>query len=213
MNLKPQELSRRQRYKITTGAILPRPIAWVGTVDIHGQPNLAPFSFFTVASTEPLTLVFCPQQSEQGKKDTLRNIEATREFVVNIPNEDTAEAMNLTATPFPAGESEFEHVGLTPVPSVSVQAPRVAEAPVAFECTLKQIVTAGSGAVVFGEVQGIYVREDVYRDGYIDLEALKPIGRLAGSGYVRVTDVFEMERITDPAKFQRTASSQSKGEI
>ncbi len=203
MNLKPQDLPRHQRYKITIGAILPRPIAWVSTVDAHGQPNLAPFSFFTVASTDPLTLIFCPQESEQGKKDTLHNIEVTREFVVNIPNEETAVAMNLTATPFPTGESEFEHAGLTPAASTSVQAPRVAEAPVAFECTVQQIVTVGSGAAVFGEVQSIYLRDDVYRDERIDLEALKPIGRLAGSSYVRITDVFELKRITDPAKFQR----------
>ena len=190
----PAALPERQRYKITTGTILPRPIAWVSSMNGQGQLNLAPFSYFTVAATDPLTLIFCPQLRGGEKKDTLRNIEETGQFVVNLTNEATAQAMNLCATDLPPGESEFEWAGVTPAPSRTVAVPRVAEAPVAFECVLDRIVTVGNGASVFGTVTGIHVRDDIYVDGYIDLAALQPIGRLAGNGYSRVTDQFEIVR-------------------
>jgi flavin reductase (DIM6/NTAB) family NADH-FMN oxidoreductase RutF len=188
------------------GAILPRPIAWVSTMDSAGNLNIAPYSYFTAVCSSPMTLVFCPGYSPQkeGKKDTLRNIEALPEFVINLVNEEVAEAMNLTAAILPHSQSEFEFAGLTPVPSETVQVPYVAEAPIAFECKLQRIVTVsdqpGGGSAVFGEVQCIHVRDDIYQDGYILLEAYKPIGRLGGAGYVRVTDTFEMQRPSLPAK-------------
>lgn len=191
----PSTLPERQRYKITTGTILPRPIAWVSSMDADGRLNLAPFSYFTVAATDPLTLLFCPQLRAGEKKDTLHNIEATGQFVVNLANEATAQAMNLCATDLPPGESEFEWAGVTPAPSRTVAVPRVAEAPVAFECVLERIVTVGNGASVFGTVTGIHVRDDIYVDSYIDLAAFQPIGRLAGNGYCRVTDLFEIVRM------------------
>ena len=206
MILNPDELQQRERYKILIGTILPRPIAWVSTVDAAGQLNLAPFSYFTIASTTPMTLLFCPQLplGTQAKKDTLRNIEEVPEFVVNLTNSDTVEAMNLSATVLPPGRSEFEWAGVTPAASAHIRVPRVAEAPVAFECTLQRIVTVsdqpGGGSVVFGEVRCIHLRDDLYSDGgKIDLNRLKPIGRLAGSAYARVTDTFELERMPPPA--------------
>ena len=151
-----------------------------------------------------MTLIFCPQTkgSEGEKKDTLRNIEALPEFVVNLTNEETAEKMNLTATVLPPGHSEFEWAGLTPAPSTVISVPRVAEAPVSFECRLQQIVTIGSGegggSAVFGEVVCIHIRDDVYVDSYVKLEVLKPIGRLAGPSYARATDTFDMFRQPPP---------------
>lgn len=200
MILKPHEMAPRDIYKIASGTVLPRPIAWVSSVNEEGQPNLAPFSYFTIASSDPLTLLFSVGCKADGsKKDTWRNAETTGAFVVNIVDETTAEAMNITATAFAHGVSEFEMAGLTPRPGVAVAVPRVGEAPVAYECTLQQIVKVGSNAVIFGEVQRIHVRDDIYDGNHIDIRALRPIGRLAGNGYCRVTDLFEMVRITDPA--------------
>ena len=113
-----------------------------------------------------------------------------------------AGAMNLTATSLPYGQSEFEWAGVTPAPSETIRVPRVAEAPVAFECKLQRIVMVseqpGGGAAVFGEVQRIHLRDDLYVDGHVPVDKLKPIGRLGGNGYVRVTDTFEMERVPPP---------------
>ena len=204
MRLKPADLASNDSYKVLIGSVLPRPIAWVSTMDEKGNLNAAPFSFFTVGAREPMTLIFCPQVSglSTGEKDTLRNIGKVPEFVVNITNEETAERMNLTATPLPHGQSEFEWAELTPAPSEAISVPRIAEAPISFECRLQRIVTIGEGpgggSAVFGEVQCIHVRDDLYQDGYIHLERLKPIGRLAGAGYTRVTDIFFMERRPPP---------------
>lgn len=203
MILKPGELNRRERYNLIIGSVLPRPIAWVSTMDQRGNLNLAPFSYFTAACSTPMTLLFCPGVHPDGrKKDTWRNIERLPEFVINITNEETAEQMNRCATILPPGESEFEWAGVTPVPSETIQVPRVAEAPISFECILQQIVTVsdqpGGGAVVFGEVQCVHVRDGLYAGGRVNLEALRPIGRLAGMGYTRVTDTFVMERLPPP---------------
>lgn len=206
MILNPTDLSPKELYKLSIGTILPRPIAWVSTIDGDGKLNLAPFSYFTAVCSEPLTLLFCPQISRETgqKKDTWRNIEAVPEFVINITNEETASAMNLTATILPPGESEFEFAGLTPLPSETIRVPRVAEAPVAYECTLQQIVVVndgpGGGAAILGEVQRIHIRDDIYVDGYVDIDRLKPIGRLAGPNYARITDTFSMERLPPPTQ-------------
>ena len=204
MIIKPEELAERDRYKILIGSILPRPIAWVSTMNTAGNLNLAPFSYFTVGATNPMTLIFCPQRvgKEARKKDTWLNIEKIPEFVINLTNEETAEQMNLTATVLPPGHSEFEWAGVTPAPSATISVPRVAEAPVAFECRLQQIVTigegTGGGAAIFGEVQCVHIRDDIYVDTYVKLEVLKPIGRLAGNGYTRITDIFNMIRQPPP---------------
>lgn len=204
MILKPDQLDIKDSHKVLIGSILPRPIAWVSSMDADGNLNLAPYSFFTVGARKPMTLIFCPLvPGEPGsKKDTLRNIEQRPEFVVNLTNEETAQAMNRSATVFPPGMSEFEWAGVTPAASETIAVPRVSEAPVAFECLLQQIVTIseepGGGSAIFGEVQCIHIRDDLYAEGYVLLESLKPIGRLAGSSYVRVRDTFEMDRLPVP---------------
>ena len=204
MILNPEELSRKDRYKLVIGAMVPRPIAWVSSMRANGDLNLAPFSYFTAVCPEPMTLLFCPgwSSARNVRKDTWRNIEEVPEFVINITNEETAVAMNRSATEFKRGINEFEWAGVTPAPSETIRVPRVLEAPVSFECKLQQIVgvsdAPGGGAAVFGEVQRIHIRDDIYRDGYVDIHALKPIGRLAGAGYTRVTDLFEMARLPVP---------------
>ena len=199
MILRPDELGQRDAYKLLTGVVVPRPIAWVSTIDAEGRPNLAPFSFFTVVCSDPMTMLFCPGAlSSGGQKDTLRNIQAVPEFVINLTDEKTAGAMNLSATELPPGESEFDWAKVTPIPSETIRVPRVLEAPVSFECKLQQIVTVseqpGGGSAVFGEVMSMTIRDDVYVDGYVDLAALQPIGRLSGPNYVHITDIFSMER-------------------
>jgi flavin reductase (DIM6/NTAB) family NADH-FMN oxidoreductase RutF len=206
MIINPADYSQQDNYKLLIGTILPRPIAWVSSMNEDGVLNLAPFSFFTIAATIPMTLIFCPQVPSSGtrpKKDTLHNVERVPEFVVNLTNEDTVEQMNLSATELPTGQSEFEWAGVTPLPSTTIRVPRVAEAPVAFECVLQRIVTIsdapGGGAAVFGEVKLIHIRDDLYgANGRINLEALRPIGRLAGAGYARVTDTFDLARVPPP---------------
>ena len=200
MIVDPAVLASRDRYKLLISTILPRPIAWVSTMDSAGNLNLAPFSYFTGVCSNPMTLLFCPSVAATtgNKKDTLQNIEEIPEFVINLVNEENAEAMNQTSALLRRDQSEFAFAGLTPVPSETIRVPRVAEAPISYECKLQRIVTVseepGGGAAVFGEVQRIHLRDDLYDDGVVQLEAFKPIGRLGGSGYVRVTDTFNLER-------------------
>jgi len=203
MIIDPKTISSKERYKLTIGAILPRPIAWVSSMDKEGRLNLAPFSYFTVVCSDPLTLVFCPGVHPNGQpKDTWRNIEEMPAFVINLTNEETAEAMNRSATIFPHGVSEFEWAGVTPAPSETIPVPRVAEAPVSFECTLNQILVInnqpGGGAAIFGTVQRIHIRDDIYVDGYVNLERLKPIGRLAGPNYTRLGEILTIHRLPPP---------------
>lgn len=206
MLFEPDNLDLRERYKLMIGTVLPRPIAWVSTMDAEGRLNLAPFSYFTGVCNEPLTLMFCPvvPATQGSKKDTLRNIEETGEFVINMTDEHTAEAMNLSATALPHGESEFEWANVTPEPSHAITVPRVKEAPVAFECVLQTIVHVsdrpGGGSAVFGEVKAVHVRDDLYAGGRIDLAAYRPIGRLGGNGYTRIENTFEMKRVPPPER-------------
>lgn len=140
----PKTLTSKACYKFAIGAIVPRPIAWVSTVAPDGTLNVAPFSFFTAASIDPFILMFCPQVPTVGeRKDTLNNIRSLPEFVVNITNEDTMAAMSKSAALLPPTQSEFEYAGLTAAPSETISVPRVAEAPLAFECKLRQITEFG----------------------------------------------------------------------
>jgi flavin reductase (DIM6/NTAB) family NADH-FMN oxidoreductase RutF len=201
MELDPQTLPWKSIYKILTGSILPRPIGWVSTVSAAGQPNLAPFSFFNVVCANPPTVLFCPmiRSTDGGQKDTLNNIRATGEFVVNIVTQELAQAMTLSSVEALAEVNEFEFAGLASAPSVVVRPPRVADSPIHFECKLRQIVEIndqpGGGNIVIGTIVHLHVDERVrLGEDKIDLSALRPIGRLTGSAYVRVTDVFEIER-------------------
>lgn len=189
-------------YKLIIGSIVPRPIGWISTVNEQGQPNLAPFSFFNGVSGSPPHVLFCPtiRGTDGGRKDSLHNVRATGEFVANIVTEDLAEAMNISATEFPPDVNEFEAAGVTTAPSQAVRPPRVAESPVNFECKVAQIVDIGPGGsggnVVIGEVLHIQVADRVLFNGdKVDIEKLRPIGRLAGSSYCRVRDIFELHRL------------------
>ena len=192
--------------RVLTGVVVPRPIAFVSTISTDGIVNLAPYSFFNAVAYDPPTIVFSSSRRVPTKeKDTLANIEATGEFVVNIVVDDIAEAMNKTAAEYPADVSEFEIAGLTPAPSDRVKAPRVAESPVNMECRLVQVVPIGSGdhahGLVIGEIIWMHVRDDIIDGHRINHQVLKPTGRLAGNMYCHTDDTYEMVRpVYDPAK-------------
>lgn len=197
----PAQHSNQENYKLIIGSVLPRPIAFVSTCSADGRLNLAPFSFFNAVCSNPPTVLFCPmvRGSDAGKKDTLRNIEETGEFVVNVVSEDIVVPMNQTAAEYPYGVNEFEQAGLTPAPSIVVKPPRVLESPISMECKLQQVIYVGdggvgSGSVVLGTVVRFHIREDLYSNGRIDTARLKPVARLAGSAYCPVREAFELER-------------------
>lgn len=192
----PAALEPSAIHKLLIGSVVPRPIAWVSTADRAGQPNLAPFSFFTIASVDPPQLLFCPLHGPGGKKDTLLNIQATGEFVLHIVSEELVAAMNQTAAPYPAGTSEFAAAGIAATPSVRVGPPRVSAALVAFECRAVTVVPLAGSEVVIGQVVLAHVHESVYDHGRIQLAALRPVARLAGNFYARTTDIFELARPT-----------------
>lgn len=201
MEINPDTLPNLSVYKLMSGSILPRPIGWVSSVDAEGRPNLAPYSFFNGVCPNPPHVLFCPniRRTDGSNKDTLNNVRATGEFVLNIVTETLAAAMNITAAEVPADVDEFEAAGLTIAPSVTVKPPRVAESPIHFECKVAQIVDIsdepGGGSVVIGRVVHLHIDDRLLIDGdKIDLAALQPVGRLAGGGYCRVTDLFELER-------------------
>ncbi len=199
MQLDPEALEVRDRYLLMIGMIQPRPIAWVSTVSPGGAPNLAPFSFFTGICANPMTVCFAPVNDRHGrKKDTLINIEATKQFVVNLATEANAEKMNQTSAPYPYGVSEFEKVGLTALASVKVKPPRVAESPAAYECELVQIVRLGEGPLagnlIVGKVVMIHCDDRLYNGGRIRHQDLKAIGRMEGAWYARTSDAFELPR-------------------
>ena len=187
---------------VLTGVIVPRPIAFVSTVSHSGEVNLAPYSFFNAVSYK--NVVFSSSRNVGNKsKDTLRNIEETGEFVVNIVVDPIAEAMNATAAEFPEGEDEFGIAGLTHAPSEIVKAPRVAESPVNIECKLDQIVQLGSGdhehGLVIGEILLMHVCDDIIDGHRIDQAKLMATGRMAGNMYCRTGERYEMVRpVYDP---------------
>lgn len=200
MELDFTQLSVRDAYQWMTRTILPRPIAWVSTISADGRTNLAPFSFFQGVSSNPPILMFVPVNDRHGvKKDTLKNIEQVPEFVVNLVPHALAEVMNATAATLPYGESEFDKFGITAAPAQKVRPPRVAAAPVAFECVLHQVLPIAEGPsganVVFGRILLAHVRDDVLAaDGKADAGKLDLIGRLGDADYATTRERFVVTR-------------------
>ena len=202
VSINTKEIPFQDRYKLLIGSIVPRPIGFVSTISPDGIYNLAPFSFFNGVCSEPMTVLFCPviRGSDGKEKDTLKNIKATKEFVVNIVSEEFAEKMNQCSAEYPPNVDEFKESGLTPEKSEVIKPPLVKEAKVNMECKLIQLVEIGNkpggGTVVIGEVVYFHASEDVYQDGKIILSKLKPVARLGGTDYARVTDIFSLPRPT-----------------
>lgn len=192
------KISWQDQYKLMVGTVTPRPIALVTTMGANG-PNAAPFSFFNAVGSDPAMLMFSVGDRGGKDKDTVRNIRETPEFVVHIVSDAIKNQMNVCAVDYPYGVDELARAGLTAVPSRKVRVPRIAEAPVAMECRLMQIVELGRKPyhVVFGEVVYFHYQDGIVNDRFhVDVGAINPIGRLAGKGgYCRITDRFEMPRI------------------
>ncbi|MBT2680094.1 flavin reductase family protein [Bacillus sp. ISL-35] len=202
MEIKTDSLEWKDAYKLLQGSVLPRPIAFVSSQDENGTTNLAPFSFFTVISANPMMVCFSPMRrgTDGAKKDTLNNIEATKQFVINIVSEDFVQQMNDCATEFTADVDEFEASGLTKIESAAVNPPRVQESKVHLECELDQVLhfgqdEAGAGSLVIGKVVHVHVEDDLYENGRINSEKLNPVGRLAGATYtLPLAKTFELQR-------------------
>ena len=190
----PQSMDQHAFYRLLTAVVVPRPIAWVSTMSADGfSANLAPHSFFTVACVEPPIVQF----TSVGRKDTLVNVEATREFVVNFASESMFGQINDTATDFPHGVDEFEAVGVEREAALRVKPPRVAGAPVALECRLHSTLCLGNSTVVFGEVLHAAVNDEVLVDGHPEIRLLRPLSRLGKNewGTTEPEGIRELARI------------------
>jgi len=185
-------------YALLASLVTPRPIAWVSTLSPDGVVNIAPFSFFNLLGANPPILGFCPGDREDGTpKDTARNIRLTHEFVVNLVDESTAEAMNRTAASLPYGVSELQSAGLTTLPSSTVKPPRIAESPASLECKEWGTLQIGGNRLIIGLIKRVQVRDELVdaQTQRIRTERLHVIGRMASPHwYCRTQDRFEMKR-------------------
>ena len=204
LSIDPTRHQPRDIYKLMTGIIVPRPVALVSTVDLHRNANLAPFSFFAGVGSAPPTVLFCPalraggDTEPAGRKDTLRNVETTREFVINVVSEEISAQANATAAEVGPEVDEFKLSGLTPLPSEVVKVPRVAESPAQMECRLLQVIYTGdkpaSGVIVLGEIVRFHVRENLFDNFRIDPAGLDAVGRMAGNTWVRTHERVDLIR-------------------
>lgn len=199
MKIEPEALSGKEAYRLMISLIVPRPIAWITSVNQAGVVNAAPYSFFNGVSSKPPIISICAGRGKDGKKHTVQNIESTGEFVVNLVSEELAEVMNRTATEYPEGISEVEEIGLELASSSTVVVPRLKDSPASLECVLEQIVEIGDPptSLILGEVKAYYLNDDILwdRENGVDLSALGLIGRLGGNQYLKLHNVFEMQRI------------------
>jgi len=208
LSINPADYEPRQVYKLMTGIIVPRPVALVSTVDRNGTANLAPFSFFAGVGSNPPTLLFCPvirsrPDATAGieldlRKDTLRNVEETGEFVVNVVSDAIAAAANATAAEVPPEVDEFVLSGLTPQASDLVRPARVAESPAQMECKLLQVIYTGrepgAGVVVLGQIVRFHLRKNMVDNFRVDPAGLDAVGRMAGNTWARTRDRIELIR-------------------
>lgn len=205
MKIDPATLDRKSAHDVMVGVALPRPIAFISTAGENGIYNLAPYSFFIPLSAKPAIVgVGIGRKRDGSKKDTLVNIEFSRDFVINVVTESLAEAMNQTSGEYPPEVDEFQVAKLTPEKADLVKAPMVAESPVRMECRLLQILEYGEFPsiqnFVIGEVIRVHVKDEFWADGEIQSSRLKMIGRMGGDSYCRTTNIFEMKRPVIPPK-------------
>ena len=201
----PAEHPFSETHKLMIGSIVPRPIALVSTTSNNGINNLAPFSYFNGVCSKPPTIMFAPaRRGWDGKeKDTLINIRNTKEFSINIVSEDIGEQMVKCSTDYGKEVDEYSKSGLSPLSSKKIKPPIVSESKISLECILNQIVQigkedAGSGFIVIGTIVLFHIDDEVYDNGRIILDKLQPLGRVAGNGYVRSTDAFDIVRTIKP---------------
>lgn len=197
MRLDPASLSPGRRYYLMISAIIPRPIAWVGTVNEDGTYNLAPFSYFNgLSSTPPIVGIGFGPHDEKGQKDSLRNVERTGELTVSVPSLDQAEQVDACGQDLAYGQSEFTAAGLTPLPGELVGAPRIAEAKVCMECTTHQLIPLGEGGstILLAEIRLFHIQDALLDDhGCVDQHRFRALARMGGGRYAPVGEVFKVE--------------------
>jgi len=208
MRFDMRDLEPTDRYKLLTGVVVPRPIAWVTTLNEDGSVNAAPFSFFNAMGSDPAVVALGPADRPDGSpKDTALNIRRTGEFVVNLVTEALMPAMNVTAADFPPGADELRAAGLTAAPSEHVRVPRILESPVSLECREATTVMVGRTRVVLGEVLAVHVPEGLVNleKYHVNTPALGLVARMGGrGGYVRTTDLVEFPRVTHAQWLRQT---------
>jgi len=187
----PSQISQQELHGILLTAVAPRPICFASTIDREGNVNLSPFSYFNVFSSNPPVLVFSPARSgrDNSLKHSHQNVKEVPEVVINIVNHAIVEQMSLSSTAYDKGTNEFIKSGLTEVPSDLVQPPRVGEAPVAFECSVKEVIalgkTPGAGNLIISEVKRIHINQKYLNGDKLDTKKLDVVGRMGGHWYVR----------------------------
>ncbi|MEK3936759.1 flavin reductase family protein [Sporosarcina sp. FSL W7-1349] len=192
-----ETLSEREKYRVMTSCIVPRPIAWITTADENGLANAAPFSFFTGVSIDPPLVIFAAERRQTKKKDTVRNIEATGQFVINLVTVANVDQMNETSKDYLPNEDELKKANLSAVPSKFVSPPSIKESPIRMECVLERIIEIGSSphSLVIGEVKAVEVQDGLIQGNRIDMKQLEAVGRMGGKWYVKTDHLFELDRL------------------
>ncbi|NQX67799.1 flavin reductase family protein [Paenibacillus alba] len=196
----PSSQSERENYKLLIGSIIPRPIAFVTSFSAEGVLNAAPYSYFTIVTANPPMVAISVQRKQGVRKDTSRNAIDTGAFVVHISDETYIEQINQAAAALPPEESEVALAGLTPVESVKIAVPGIAEASIRMECLLEQAIPLGgtdgtpAADLLIGRVVHFHIAESLYENGHIDAQALKPVSRLAGNSYAKLGEQFAIDR-------------------
>ena len=196
MDIAPETLSIEATYKLLTGCVVPRPIAWVTTLSDDGRINAAPFSAFTFVSNRPPMVGVSIGKKVGVLKDTPRNILARREFVVNIGDLNLLDQLHLSAQEYPPDVSEVEELDIEVLPSVRIKTPRIAKAPVSLECTLNQVVSFNKKTGFYvGEIVNFHIRDGLLKNGKIETAELNPICRLGGPNYATLGDIITKKTI------------------
>lgn len=198
-HIDPKQLSEVQNYKLLSGSIIPRPIAFVTSSDSEGRLNAAPFSFFNIVNNAPPMIAISAQRKGGKRKDTAINIENVKSFVVHITDEDNVEEINKTAAPIQPEDNELDLTELHIITSDIIDVPAIKEAKIRFECQLEQMILLGSedeGAdLIIGTIVKYHIQDDVYfGDSKINANQLKPVARLAGNDYAKLGEQFTIER-------------------
>ncbi|MDP5253799.1 MULTISPECIES: flavin reductase family protein [unclassified Vibrio] len=193
------ELTSQQNYRLLNGGVTPRPIAWISTRSADGVDNIAPYSFFSVASCQPPVLMYTQILPRNGKdKDTLTNLKQTGQCIVNIVNEALLEQANLTSAALEAAGSEFDYANIEVCPGTSVDVLAVKASPIRYECTLRDIITVSEqptgGSVVLLNVESVYVRDDLYHHDLIDQSQTQAVGKLGGDDYAIAPHIVSLTR-------------------
>jgi flavin reductase (DIM6/NTAB) family NADH-FMN oxidoreductase RutF len=199
MNFNISELGVQEKYRLLNGGVTPRPIAWISTKSKDGVDNLAPYSFFTVASCNPPVLLYTQVTQRSGiEKDTLHNLLETNECVINIVNSHLMQKANQTSASIGSDESEFEFAEVEKVASKTVIPASVKESPIRYECSLRETINVGGlpagGTIVLLDVKSVYVKDDLYNDGSINQVLIDSVGKMGGDGFSLSSKYVELKR-------------------